>query len=60
MKYLLIILAFLMIFVVTVNSITCWEFNCPSICRVRCNGNIYCAKYQYACLKNICCGRGWN
>ncbi|CAK5044179.1 unnamed protein product [Meloidogyne enterolobii] len=58
MKYLLIILAFLMIFVVTVNSITCDQFNCYSTCRARCNGNYYCAKYQYACLKNGCCNSG--
>nr|CAD2123664.1 unnamed protein product [Meloidogyne enterolobii] len=55
MKYLLIILAFLMIFVVTVNSISCFDFTCYSICGARCNGDIYCAKYQRACSKNRCC-----
>nr|CAD2123624.1 unnamed protein product [Meloidogyne enterolobii] len=58
MKYFLIILVLLTIFVVTVNSGCCSKFNCRRMCKLWCRGDYYCIEYQRACLNNNCCNRG--
>ncbi|CAK5044175.1 unnamed protein product [Meloidogyne enterolobii] len=57
MKYFLIILVLLTIFVVTINGSCCSNFNCRKICKLWCNRDYYCIKYQGACLSNGCCPR---
>uniref|UniRef100_A0A914MGJ9 Late nodulin n=1 Tax=Meloidogyne incognita TaxID=6306 RepID=A0A914MGJ9_MELIC len=54
-QYLLILFFLLTIFVVTVNSDCCSDFNCKSFCKLWCRADYYCLKLKSGCSKNGCC-----